>query len=290
MRTETNSEIASADRPCTPVLPIRSRARVLTGFLAALMAVLGLVMSIGLRNYTFDHNFHHGINSPILAVELASNYSELASVLDPPPLPNQEGAQAQARAVVRTNTYEDCVFILLYTSFLWFFGMLFAFQRDGVSGGLRIFRVVIVATGFCDYAENLGIFRAISAGQLSDSLALNICWPSRCKWSLFGVALLITAFILLRSGSLIYSLATRRLLALAYIVSGALVIMGLWNPPLVELGINVFGFIVLINLVALLGPYISDWIPVTVPVYVDDFCERRKSATIDVAVTAKRSH
>lgn len=282
-----NARIAPAYHPCeVPV--IRSRTRLLTGFLATMMAVLGLVMSIGLRNYPSDHDFHHGINSPILAVELASNSGELASVLNPPPPPHKETpqVQAQAREVVRNNTYEDCVFILLYTSFLWFFGMLFAFRSDGFPIGLRIFGIVIVATGLCDYAENLGIFRATSAAQLSDSLALNICWPSRCKWSLLGIALLLTANILLRSRNLMYSLATRRLLALACILSGALVIVGLWNPPLVELGVNLFGSVVLINLVALLGPYISEWIPATVPQYVDDFCQRKKVSKTDVAVSA----
>jgi hypothetical protein len=284
-----NARIAPEYQPC--VVPvIQSRTRLLTGFLATLMAMLGLVMSIGLRNYPSDHDFHHGINSPILAVELASNSSELASVLNPPPPPDKEPAQvqAQAREVVRTNTYEDCVFILLYTSFLWFFGMLFAFRSDGFPIGLRIFTIVIVATGLCDYAENLGIFRAISAAQLSDSLALNICWASRCKWSLLGIALLLTANILLRSRNLMYSLPTRRLLALACILSGTLVIVGLWNPPLVELGTNLFGSVVLINLVALLGPYISEWIPATIPQYVDDFCQRKKIAKTDVAVSASK--
>jgi hypothetical protein len=285
-----NARIAPDYHPC--VVPvIRSRTRMLTGFLATLMAMLGLVMSIGLRNYPSDHDFHHGINNPILAVELASNSSELASVLNPPPPPyspykKPAQVQAQAREVVRTNTYEDCVFILVYTSFLWFFGMLFAFRSDGFPMGLRVFAIVVVATGLCDYAENLSIFRSISAAQLSDSLALNICWPSRCKWLLFGIALLLTANILLRSRNLMYSLATRRMLALACILSGTLVILGLWNPPLVELGVKLFGSVVLINLVALLGPYVSEWIPATVPQYVDDFCQRKKMAKTDVAVRA----
>jgi hypothetical protein len=83
----------------------------------------------------------------------------------------------------------------------------------------------------------------------------------------------------------LYSLATRRLLALDCVLSGALLIVGIWDPPLVELGVNLFGSTVLINLLALLGPYLSDWIPARVPHYVDDFCQRRKMGKVDVAVS-----
>jgi hypothetical protein len=279
----TRSELPH--QPCAPVPVIRSNARLLTGILAALMATLALVMAIGLRDYSFDHDFYRGINSPILAVELASNSSELASVLSPRNVSDEVAAQAQARDVVRTNTYEDCLFIVLYTSFLWCFGTLFAFRGDGIPANLRIFKVVLVATALCDYAENFGIFRAIRAAQLSDSLALNTCWPSRCKWSLLGIALLLTANILLHSRNPLYSLATRRLLALDCVLSGTLLILGIWDPPLVELGVNLFGSMVLINLLALLGPYLSDWIPARVPHYVDDFCQRRKMGKVDVAVS-----
>jgi hypothetical protein len=45
---------------------------------------------------------------------------------------------------------------------------------------------------------------------------------------------------------------------------------------------------VLISMVALLGPYVSGWIPATVPVYVDDFCERTKEAKSDVAISVRQ--
>jgi hypothetical protein len=271
---------------CGPLPLIRSRARLLTGVVAALMAALGAVMSVGLGNYTFDHAFHHDIDSPILAVELASTSSELGKVLDPPAT-DEPKAKEQARAVLRTNTYEDCALILLYTSFLWSFGTLFAVRGEGSRTHLRVLAFVIIATGVSDYTENMGIFRALGARQLTDSLAQHICWPSRCKWSLLGITLLLTAVILLRSGNPIYSLATRRLLAIGYMMAAALVITGLWYPVLIELGMKVFGLIVLINAVALLGPYVSEWIPAITPVYVDDFCERKREGMTDVAVSAK---
>jgi hypothetical protein len=249
-----------AVRPCAPVPPIRSRSRLLAAVLAALLAALGLVMSCGLRKYTFEHKFHHDIDSPVLAVELASNAEELGAVLDPPS-PDEKQTKVQTRAVLYTNTCEDCFFILLYTSFLWCFRALFAVRVDGSRMGLRpVLAGVVIATALADYAENFGIFKALDAAQLSDSLAPRTCWPSRCKWTLFGTALL-AAIILLRSGSPIYSLATRRLLAIGYAITGGLMIAGVWYPALIGPGVKAFGLIVLINLAALLGPYASEWTP-----------------------------
>lgn len=270
---------------CVPVPLIRSRARLLAGVVAGLTVALAFVMLLGLRNYTFEHAFHHNIDSPILAAELASNSSELGTVLDPPAT-DETAAKVKARAVLRTNTYEDCLFILLYASSLWFFGALFVFRGEGGTK-LRIFALVVVATALSDYAENLGIFRALDAPEVTDSLAQHICWPSRCKWLLFGISLLFSAVILLGSRNPIYSLATRRLLGIGYTIAGGLLIAGPWYPVLIEQGLSAFGLIVLINIVALLGPYVSDWIPTTMPVYVDDFCDRKKRAMADVAVSAK---
>jgi hypothetical protein len=271
-----------AVHPCDPIRIIRSRTRLLAGLLAALMTALVLVMSLGLRKYPFEHNFHHDIDNPVLAVELASNAHELDTVLH-----TSFSDGKAAGSVLRTNTYEDCAFIVLYTSFLWFFGTLFAVRVDGSRMSLHLFSGVVIATALADYTENLGIFKALNAGALTDSLAQWICWPSRFKWTLFGVALLLTAVILLRSGNLMYSLATRRLLALGYTIAGTLIVAGPWQPSLIELGTEVFGLVVLINTVALLGPYVSEWIPTTVPVYVDDFCEKKKKAQAEVAVSVR---
>jgi hypothetical protein len=41
--------------------------------------------------------------------------------------------------VLRTNTYEDCALILLYTSFLWSFGKVFALRGKGSGAPLRVF-------------------------------------------------------------------------------------------------------------------------------------------------------
>ena len=314
--------------PCAPVPLIRSGARLLAGLLAVLMSVLAIEMAGGLSKYPLEHNFHHDIDSPILAVELASTADDLDKVLHrsdsslsvarllsrPDELQRvleEIGSSSSAAelasnsqeidtviksffrkletatSVLRTNTYEDCVFILLYTSFLWFFGVLFAVRSDASRMRLHFFSIVVIATALGDYAENLGIFKTLAAKTLTDSLALRTCWPSRCKWTLFGIALLLTANILLRSGNPIYSLATRRLFAIGYLVAGGLLLAGPWYPSLIELAITAFALLVLANIVALLGPYVSVWIPPTVPVYVADFCDRKKDARA-VAISVKQ--
>jgi len=59
--------------------------------------------------------------------------------------------------------------------------------------------------------------------------------------------------LLLRSQQVIYTLAPRRLLAVTYAVAGVLIITGLWYGPFVQLGVEVFGVIVSINLIGLLA-------------------------------------
>jgi len=279
-----DSQPAGVDH-CAPAEPVRSRGRLVAGCLAVGVAVLGMWMLLGLRHYTLEHNFQHDIDSPVLALELASNSHELESVLNPPSA--AEDAKTQSRAALQSNTYEDCLFIVLYSLFLWTFADLFA-GPDKVSRVNRwILAVVIVATALCDYAENLGIFRVLRTQQFTDALAQQVCWPSRCKWLFFGGALLITATLLLLSHKKIYSLATRRLLAIAYAAAGLLIVTGLGYPPFIELGVNVFGLTVVINLVALLGAYMSEWIPPTIPEFVTDFCDDKKAVKAQVAVSVK---
>jgi len=270
---------------CASAEPVRSRGRLVAGCLAVGITVLGSWMYLGLRHYTLEHNFHHDIDSPVLAVELASNSHELESVLNPPSA--AEDAKTQSRAALQTNTYEDCLFIVLYSLFLWTFADLFAGPDKVSTVSRRILAVVIIATALCDYAENLGIFRALRARQITDALAQQVCWPSRCKWLSFGGALLITAILLLRSDREIYSLATRRLLAIAYAAAGLLIVTGSGYPPFIQLGVNVFALIVVINLVALLGAYVSEWIPPTIPEFATNFCDEKKAVKPQVAVRVK---
>jgi hypothetical protein len=253
------------------------------------MAVVGLLIGFQLKSdYPFAHNFHDKIDSPILALELSTNTDDLNEVLrtENPGQAAPDTAAGKAVACLRTNTYEDFFFIPLYTSFLWAFAVLFAIgpHRRHVTHRRAIAVVVILVAAF-DCAENVGILRALGAYSLSPSLAPAISWPSRCKWGLFAVALLFTGWILVRSSGPLYSLATRRLLALAYGAAAILMLIGLMKPHVIELATSMFAVLTIINIVALLGPYIeAKFLRARRPEYVDDFCNRKARMQAEVAV------
>jgi hypothetical protein len=245
------------------------------------------------RKYSFPHNFHHDINSPILAIELSTDAKQLEAVLGTtnPAGADPAGNAGIAVASLRTNTYEDFGFIPMYTVFLWSFAVLFAIRADGSP---TIHRITIAALALLiaasDCLENVGILRTLGATSLSDSMALATSWPSRGKWGLFAVALLLTGWILARSESPDYSLPTRRLLALAYGAAGILMSIGLAFPHLIELATNIFGLLVAVNIVGLLGPFFGGWfLRPNPPKYVDDFCTRKAQRQADVAIYPERS-
>jgi hypothetical protein len=266
---------------CEPPPVTRTRARLATGVFALLLSLLGLWMLLDLQRYPCEHAFHHGIDSPVLAVELASNANELKTAISPA-CPVE--AQKLAISVLRRNTVGDCFFIPLYALFVWSFGSLFSLRADGSRMSLsRVLAAILILTALADYVEDIGIFRSLALGP-ADAIAQFTCWPSRGKWILLGAALVLTAVILVRSENPIYSLATRRLFSIAYIVSGALLIAGVWLPVLIGLAMGLFSLIVLFQVFALLGPYVAGWIPADTPIYEDDFCERKKIKKADLAV------
>ena len=265
-----------------------SGRRLATGLLAVAMAVFGLLVWFQLiRDYPFEHSFHEKIDSPILAFQLSTSIGDLKEVLhtENPGQANSDPFVGKAIACLRTNTYKDFFFILLYTSFLWAFAALFAAGTGRRRSAYRTLASVLILLALFDCAENVGILRALGASSLSLSTSQAICWPSRFKWGLFSVALLFTAWILERSSSHLYSLTTRRLLALAYGAAGILIMIGLRKPHVIELGTNLFAVLTIINIVALLGPYIeNNFLRARPPEYVDDFCNRKARMKADVAV------
>jgi len=272
-----------------PAEPHFSSARLATGLLAVAIAVLGVTMGARLKShYPFAHNFHDKIDSPVLALELSTDVHDLNQVLhtENPGQAKPDTDADKAVASLRTNTYEDFFFIPLYASFLWAFAFLFATGtlRRHVTYRWAITAIVISMATF-DCAENVGILRALDASSLSDAMAQAICWPSRCKWGLFAVALFFTGWILARSSTLLYSLPTRRLLALVYGAAAILMLIGLLKAHIIELATRVFAILTIINILGLLGPYIeSAFLRPRSPVYVDDFCNRKARMQADVAV------
>jgi hypothetical protein len=289
MTTESKPMMKGA---CTPGMPVLTARRFITGLLALAMALFAVLAGNQLKHrYPFEHDFHDKIDSPVLAVELPSNAEQLKEVSHTA-APATADAKSEAGAAVaslRTNTYEDFVFILLYTSYLWQFAGLFASGGDSASiVHRRAIAGLAILIALFDCAENIGILRALNASDLNKFPAQVICFPSRCKWGLFALALLLTAWILAKSASLIYSLPTKRLLALGYATAGALLLIGLLKPHVIEVATNVFALPVGINLVGLLGPYVERWLPrPRIPEYVQDFCNRKDQRHADVAVYPK---
>lgn len=293
--------------PCAPPQTLQTPLRFFTGVLAVLVTALGLWMFRDLTSnertkYPCEHAFYRGIDSPILAVELASTKEELATAIEPAcddqlialksdeaKAQKRQELQPKARLAIHHNTVLDCFFIPLYTSFVLCFGFLFAVKSDDSKQGTSkmgtryVLALTMLATAAADYLENLGIFRALDL-RLSDEVARHICWPSHVKWTLLGLGLILTAIILLRSGSLMYSLAAKRLFAIAYLAIGILLIFGVHVPVLIGLAMSLFSLLVLLQIIALLGPYLAHLVKPKPPIYEDDFCEKRKSAGADVAV------
>ncbi|HYM78463.1 MAG TPA: hypothetical protein VE377_20995 [Candidatus Dormibacteraeota bacterium] len=280
--------------PCAPPPQDQSPMRVVVGVLALLMSILGfwMLLDVSFRattKFPCEHDFHHGIDSPVLAVELASKKEELESAIRPACSEQVNLAkraeqdallarlQSQADRSLRRNTIADCFFIPLYTSFLWSFGTLFAIRGNGSRMALRhLLSVVLIVTAVADYFENCGIFRALRLNP-SNAVAQQISGPSRFKWTALGIALLVVALILLRSGNAIYSLATRRLFAIGFGATGILTVVGVWRPVLIGLATTLFSLLVLLQIVALLGPFVAAWVKPTPPPYRDNFCEEKKA-------------
>jgi hypothetical protein len=272
-----------------------SRERLIVGLIGLAMSIAAIGFARQLAShYLLWQGFQDGIDRPVLAVELPRSAFYIQQVLGTErpgsaeadcyealnranfhPMPKTaadfahaptevQGACKSALAIsaLQTNTLEDFVFIVLYVLFLWRFGELFAVRANGARIELgKVVGWVALATGVGDCLENFGILRALGAEQLTNGMADAIRWASSCKWALFGMALLLTSVILLRSASRLYSLATRRLLAVGYAISGALLLAGYWRRHSIESGTGLFALLVFINMVALLGPYAAKLAP-----------------------------
>jgi hypothetical protein len=316
------TETEPTKMPCDPNPTVFSHERWIVGLigLAMSLAAIGFARQLA-SHYLLPQGFHDGIDRPVLAIELPRSALDIQQVLDTDKPRNAEEycnkalgranlhsmpktaddfvhtpaevqkfcTSALAISALQTNTREDFVFIVLYVLFLWRFAELLAIRPDGTRMGLgKVVGAVALATGVSDCLENFGILRALDAEQLTDGMADAIRRPSSCKWALFGVALLLTSVILLRSTSRLYSLATRRLLAIGYALSGALLVAGYWHPHSIESGTGLFALLVFINVVALLGPYAAKLVPESFPEYVTDFCQRKKEGKAEVAVHPHR--
>jgi hypothetical protein len=223
--------------------PLTDRA----GVAAVLTIVVALVLSRMESRYPYPHVFHHDVDSPVVALEISHTPDDINAVLHRH-YKNKEQVLAAHHAIWLATLW-DLFFIPCYAFFLWASARLFTARTQPLI-------LLIAAMALLDYVENWQIFRALDGANPA------IYVPSLMKWGLFALVLFWTAVVLLRSSGQVYSLETRRLLGIAYLVSGLLiaiaVVAGDWiGYSFIELGTQLFSILVLIHAVGLLGPYLA---------------------------------
>lgn len=244
----------------------------LAGVAAVLVWAGSLVLLLVPPKYPFPHVFHHDVDSPVLALEISQDAGDLDAILR-----RSDPHSMQAIDFQRVTNELDLIFIPLYTFFLWSLARVFT-NRAG------LLTLLIIGTGLFDYVEDWQIFRALT-GETPP-----IFIPSLIKWAMLGLVFLGTGIILLRSHSAVYSLATKRLLAIAYFISGILLLTSVVfgariGYSLIELAMDLFAFVVVIHVVGLLGGYLA--IPGITQTYVENFCEERKKTGKESLVAVK---
>jgi hypothetical protein len=231
------------------------------GLAAVLMILWAFMMMRVLSKYPFPHVFHHDVDSPGIALQISHDATDIDMVLH-----RSDPDAGTAKSALLRNNQLDLVFIPLYAFFLWSLARVFTDRTKLMAG-------VIIGTALFDYWEDWRIFRALDGSDPA------IFVPSLAKWALLGLALIGIGSILIRSTSPVYSVATKGLLGVAYLIAGSLLVVsvaaGEWiGYSLIEAGAALFALLTVVQVIGLLGHYLA--IPGMAPDYVDDFCEERK--------------
>ncbi|MFN7924995.1 MAG: hypothetical protein U0Q16_33160 [Bryobacteraceae bacterium] len=183
---------------------------------AIVVIVLAMWMSAAMRGYPEADGLLHGaLRSPVLALELAHDERELASVLG-------RGHRDEARIaqIFRDATSIDQFFIPAYVALLAAFLAIVFENGEGVWKWIRRFAVgLALAAGAADYVENRGIFEAIDAPMLDLERALAIYRPAVVKWCLLlGVCAIAALGLLVRGARTALGPVAARLAGLVMLV------------------------------------------------------------------------
>jgi hypothetical protein len=255
------------------------------GIAALLTVAWGLALMFVPSKYPFPHRFHHDVDSAILALEISRGADDIERVIRPGPDEQAEVkdcflgtkdvrtrtamlCEAQARDYEYKSNQFDLVFIPLYCFSLWSLARVFMPRTP-------LLTLLILGAALFDYLEDWQIFRAL------DGANPTIYIPSLIKWGLLALAFLGIGIVLPRSKSPVYALATKRLVGIAYFLSGLLLLisvaLGTWmGYSLIELASGVFAFLLVVQVTGFLGPYLA--IPGIKQTFVANFCEERKKA------------
>ena len=136
-----------------------------------------------------------GYTSPVLALELAANGSEIDAIN------RSEGGKATA--FIKKQLSKDFGYIVIYVVFFSCLALLLIELGSDWTKYLGWGVVVCaVIAGVFDVIENFRMLKATStpAGAATDSLANSIRYPSLAKWALLFVVCLLVGVILSRQG------------------------------------------------------------------------------------------
>jgi hypothetical protein len=243
------------------------------GFAALITVAWGLLMMRSLWQYPYPHVFHHDVDSPVIALEISRGPGDIDAVL------HRSDREKRAKAVNNMAFVNrlDLVFIPLYAFSIWSLARVFTTKT-------RLLALAVSAAAVFDYLEDAQIYRAL----VGENPAIFI--PSLIKWGLLGLIFIALSRILLRSDSPVYTLSTKRLLAIGYFVSGALILMdvalGQWiGYSYIGFSMSIFSVLMVVNVVGLLGHYLA--LPGIKQTFVEHFCDERKKLG-DSSLTAVR--
>jgi hypothetical protein len=205
-----------------------------------MIAWSGLMLIVLTRSYPFQHEFHHDVDSPGIALQISRDSADIDAVL------HRSDQEDSIKAIhgLRLNNRLDLVFIPIYGFFLWSFGRVF-------SARTKLLTLLVLGTALFDYVEDWYIFSALDGENPATYI------PSLTKWALLALALLATGVILLRSTSEVYSLATKRLMGIGYLISSLLLLIAVvlgefFGYSLIEVGALLYGELTALQAIGLL--------------------------------------
>jgi len=231
--------------------------------LAALATILwGGILAIVIGKYPYPHVFNHDVDSPVIALEISRGADDIDAVLHGETSKNRGPAE---KNMALANDL-DLVFIPLYAISIWSLARVFTSRT-------RLLALGVAAAALFDYLEDWQIYRAL------DGASPPIYIVSLIKWGFLGLVLIGLGCILVRSRVEIYTLSTKRLMAIGFFVSGGLILidvgLGQWiGYSHIALGSGIFALLLIANVVGFLGPYLR--IQGRETKFVDNFCEERK--------------
>src|SRR5579871_5354545 len=211
-----------------PNVLLETKWRLIFGALTVVWAVIMFtaLKSDRLAPYPFEHWFNQDVDSPILALELSRpdrNPNDVEDVIQGrPQIPGERSKdqdkkdREQAVRAIRVNTKLDLIYIAFYVAYLVFL----AVQAGAGRGYSIVIAALGILAGVFDYVEDFFIFQTLDGHYMA------IMVPSLTKWTLLALTLIGIGVMLGTSSGRLYSLAIDRLLGLAHVIAGLLILGG----------------------------------------------------------------